>query len=145
MTRKFITRHQENEEIVPLWGRFLYCRRTEFDTADFVIVVASQGREMRGKNGVAGEYYVDERNGSYYSMNVYIVPKTHSVGNGIVNLNGYKLSINYFNSSADTLAAHTHRNAATDIVRRLNDGDFDGTYADNVERHGVKEGQLTLL
>jgi len=145
MTRKFITRHQENEEIVPLWGRFLYCRRTEFDTDELVIVVASQGREMRGKNGVVGEYYVDERNGSYYSMNVYIVPKTHSVGNGIINLNGYKLSINHCNSAADTLAHNTHRGAVTDIARRLKDGDFDGTYADNVERHGVKEGQLKLL
>jgi len=145
MTRKFITRHQENEEIVPLWGRFLYCRRTEFDTDEFVIVVASQGREMRGKYGVVGEYYVDERNGSYYSMQVYIRPHYNSPLTGIVKLNGYKLSINYFNTSADTLAAHTHRAAATDIVRRLNDGDFDGTYADNLERHGVKTGQLKLL
>jgi len=145
MTRKFITRHQENEEIIPLWGRFLYCQRTEFDTDEFVIVVASQGREMRGKYGVVGEYYVDVHNGSYYSMNVYIVPKLSSNASGSVKLNGYKLSINHFNTSADTLAAHTHRGAATDIVRRLHDGDFDGTYADNVERHGVKEGQLKLL
>jgi hypothetical protein len=145
MTRKFITRHQENEEIVPLWGRFLYCQRTEFDTEEFVIVVASQGREMRGKYGVVGEYYVDVRNGSYYSMNVCMVPKTYSVGNGIVNLNGYNLSINYFNTGADTLAAHTHRGAAIDISRRLQDGDFDGTYEENVERHGVKTGQLKLL
>ena len=100
---------------------------------------------MRGANGVAGDYYVDERNGSYYSMNVYIVPKLNSTNSGSVKLNGYKLSITYFNSSADTLAAYTHRNAANDIVRRLNDGDFDGSYADNVERHGTKEGQLTFL
>jgi len=100
---------------------------------------------MRGKNGVVGEYYVDERNGSYYWMNVYIFPKLSSTDSGSVKLNGYKLSINYCNSAADTLAAHTHRGAATDIARRLKDGDFDGTYADNVERHGVKEGQLKLL
>lgn len=145
MTRTFITRHQENEEIIPLWGRFLYCQRTEFDTDDFMIVVASQGRELKGKNGVVGEYYADVRNGSYYSLNVYIVPKVNSTDSGSVKLNGYKLSINYCNSSADTIAANTHRGAAIDIVRRLNDGDFDGTYADNVERHGVKEGQLTFL
>jgi hypothetical protein len=100
---------------------------------------------MRGKYGVVGEYYVDERNGSYYSMQVYMRPHYNSPLTGIVKLNGYKTSINHFDESADALASDRHRAAAKDIARRFLDGDFDGTYTDNVKRHQRKEGQLTLL
>jgi len=142
MSREFTLREQINEEIIPLWGRFLYCQRSEFSTTDFMIIVASQGRELRG---TSGEYYVDVRNGSYYWMNVHIRPHYHSPLTGTVNLDGYKTSINYCDESADALASDRHQAAVTDIARRLKDGDFDGTYTDNVKRHSVKEGQLTFL
>ncbi len=142
MSRTFMIKEQANAEIIPLWGRFLYCQRTELTTTDFMIVVASQGKELRG---TSGEYYVDVRNGSYYSMFVHIAPFLHSVETGIIKLDGYKLCINHHDESADTLAHNTHRAAVTDITRRFKDGDFDGTYTDNVKRHKRKEGQLTFL
>ena len=142
MSRTFTIKEQVNEQIIPLWGRFLYCQRTEFATTDFMIVVASQGKEVRG---TSGEYYMDVRNGSYYSMFVHIAPFLHSVETGIIKLDGYKLFINHHDEPADTLAHNTHRAAVTDITRRLKDGDFDGTYTDNVNRHNRKEGQLTFL
>ena len=142
MIRTFTIKEQVNEQIIPLWGRFLHCMRTEFTTTDFMIVVASQGKELRG---TSGEYYADVRNGSYYSMHVYITPFIDSLDSGIVKLDGYKLCINHHDESADTLAHNTHRAAVTDIIRRFKDGDFDGTYSDNVKRHQRKEGQLTFL
>jgi hypothetical protein len=142
MSRTFTIKEQIDEEIIPLYGRFLHCMRTEFATTDFMIVVASQGKELRG---TSGEYYVDVRNGSYYWMTVHIAPFLHSVETGIVKLDGYKLCINHCDESADTLAHNTHRAAVTDITRRFKDGDFDGTYSDNVKRHKRKEGQLTFL
>ena len=142
MSRTFTIKEQVNEQIIPLWGRFLYCQRTEFTTTDFMIVVESQGKQV---NGTSGEYFADVRNGSYYSMNVYINPFIDSFDSGIVKLDGYKLCINHHDESADTLAHNTHRAAVTDIIRRFKDGDFDGTYTDNVKRHQRKEGQLTFL
>jgi hypothetical protein len=142
MSREFTLRHQLREEIIPLWGRFLYCQRTEITTTDFMIIVASQGKEVRG---TSGEYYVDVYNGSYYSLFVHIAPFLHSVETGIIKLDGYKLSINHCDDEADEKAYYRHRLAVNDIIRRLNDGDFDGTYTDNVNRHKRKEGQLTFL
>ena len=145
MTRGYIVTHKVNEEIIPLWGRFLYCQRTEFDTDDFIIVVESQGRELKGANGVPGEYYADARNGSYYSMNVYIRPLKESVETGIIKLTGYDLCLTRFDDGFDTVAGHHHRKAVDNIVKRLTAGDFAGTYADNVERYEEKRGQLTFL
>jgi hypothetical protein len=107
-----------------------------------MIVVASQGKQV---HGTSGEYFADVRNGSYYWFDVYITPFIDSVDSGIIKLDGYKLFINHHDESADTLAHNTHRAAVTDITRRLKDGDFDGTYTDNVKRHQRKEGQLTFL
>jgi len=142
MSRTFTIKEQIDEEIIPLYGRFLHCMRTEFTTTDFMIVVASQGKEVRG---TSGEYYVDVRNGSYYSMHVYIKPFIDSLDSGIIKLDEYKLCINYCDDESEGKAYWIHRAAVTDITRRFKDGDFDGTYSDNVKRHQRKEGQLTFL
>ena len=142
MSRTFTIKEQANAEIIPLWGRFLYCQRTEFATTDFMIVVESQGKQV---HGTSGEYFADVRNGSYYWMTVHIAPFLHSSETGIVKLDGYKMFLNHHDEPADTLAHNTHRAAVTDITRRFKDGDFDGTYSDNVKRHQRKEGQLTFL
>ena len=142
MTRTFTIKEQVNEQIIPLWGRFLYCQRTEFTTTDFMIVVASQGKQV---HGTSGEYFADVRNGSYYWFDVYITPFLHSVETGIVKLDGYKMFLNYYDDESERKAYWIHRAAVTDITRRLEDGDFDGTYTDNVKRHQRKEGQLTFL
>ena len=142
MSRTFTIKEQINEEIIPLWGRFLYCQRTEFTTTDFMIVVASHGKQV---HGTSGEYYVDVRNGSYYWFDVYITPFLHSVETGIVKLDGYKLCINHYDDESEKKAYWIHRGATNDITRRFKDGDFDGTYSDNVKRHQRKEGQLTYL
>jgi len=107
-----------------------------------MIVVASQGKELRG---TSGEYYVDVRNGSYYSMFVHIKPFIDSVDSGIVKLDGYKMFLNHYDDESEKKAYWIHRAAVTDIARRFKDGDFDGTYTDNVKRHQRKEGQLTFL
>ena len=142
MSRTFTIKEQINEEIIPLWGRFLYCQRHELTTTDFMIVVASQGKELRG---TSGEYYVDAYNGSYYWMTVHIEPFLYSVETGIIKFDGYKLCINHCDDEADAKAYYRHRLAVNDIIRRFKDGDFDGTYSDNVKRHQRKEGQLTFL
>jgi hypothetical protein len=142
MIRKFTIKEQMNEEIIPLYGRFLYCQRTEITTTDFVIVVASQGKEVRG---TSGEYYDNVYNGSYYSLFVHIAPFLESVETGIIKLDGYKMCINYCDEESEGKAYWIHRHAVTDIIRRLKDGDFEGTYANNVIRHKRKEGQLILL
>ena len=142
MSRTFTIKEQMNEEIIPLWGRFLYCQRTEITTTDFLIIVSSHGKQVAVP---VGEYFADVRNGSYYWLYVYITPFLHAVETGMIKLDGYKLYINHYDESADTLAHNTHRAAVTDIIRRLSDGDFDGTYTDNVNRHKRKEGQLTFL
>jgi hypothetical protein len=107
-----------------------------------MIVVASQGKELRG---TSGEYYVDAYNGSYYWMTVHIEPFLYSVETGIIKFDGYKLCINHCDDEADAKAYYRHRLAVNDIIRRFKDGDFDGTYSDNVKRHQRKEGQLTFL
>ena len=145
MTRGYIVTHKVNEEIIPLWGRFLYCQRTTFITDRFEIVVESQGRELKGANGVSGEYYADVRNGSYYSMHVYIHPLTESAETGLIKLTGYDLCLTRFDDGFDTVAGHHHRKAVDNIVKRLTAGDFAGTYADNVERYAEQRGQLTFL
>lgn len=145
MKHTYIVTHKFNEEIIPLWGRFLYCQRTTFTTEHFEIVVESQGRELKGANGVVGEYYADVRNGSYYSMYVYIYPLLDSVKTGCIKLPEYKLCLTRFNDGFDTVAGHYHRKAVENIVKRLNAGDFAGTYDDNVERFEDKRGQLTFL
>jgi hypothetical protein len=142
MSRTFTIKEQIDEEIIPLYGRFLHCMRTEFTTTDFMIVVASQGKEVRG---TSGEYYVDAYNGSYYWMTVHIAPFLHSVETGIIKLDRYKMCINYCDEESEGKAYWIHRGATNDITRRLKDGDFDGTYSDNVKRHKRKEGQLTFL
>jgi len=142
MSRTFTIKEQANAEIIPLWGRFLYCQRTEFTTTDFMIVVASHGKQVYG---TSGEYYVDVRNDSYYWFDVYITPFIDSVDSGIVKLDGYKMLINYYDDISEDKAYKIHRAAVIDIARRFKDGDFDGTYSDNVKRHQRKEGQLTLL
>jgi len=145
MTRGYIVTHKVNEEIIPLWGRFLYCQRTTFTTDHFEIVVESQGRELKGANGVPGEYYADVRNGSYYSMNVYIHPLMESAETGMIKLTGYDLCLTRFDDGFDTVAGHHHRKAVDNIVKRLTAGEFAGTYADNVKRYAEQRGQLTFL
>ena len=142
MSREFTIKEQIDKEIIPLYGRFLHCMRTEFTTTDFMIVVASQGKEVRG---TSGEYYVDVYNGSYYSLFVHIAPFLHSVETGIIKLDKYKMCITYCDEESEGKAYWIHRAAVTDIIRRLKDGDFDGIYTDNVNRHKRKDGQLTFL